>query len=83
MALYRHRAVIGRVMGGRRRPWLCGVSSHERIPRRDGLVIQKQFELGVRTLDQAMEDHGQMGFDVVDQIVEVVGGVALGDDAVH
>ena len=33
--------------------------------------------------DRTMEDHGQMGFDVVDQIVEVVCGVSVGDDAVH
>ena len=83
MALDGDGAVIGHVMGGRGRPWLGGVPGHERVPRRDGLAIQEQFEFWARALDQTMEDHGQMGFDVVDQIVEVVCGLSVGDDAVH
>ena len=74
---------LGRTNCDRRCPRLRGVPRHEGVPRRHGSTVQEQLELRARPMEKPMENHRQVGFDVVDEVVEVIGREAGCDHAVH
>lgn len=64
-------------------PWLPGVARHEGIPWRDRPAVQTEAQFGAWPLQQSVEDHRQALFNVVQEIPEVVGCVAVRNDAVE
>ena len=83
MALHRHQSTFGLLWGDWRGPRLGGMPGHEWIPRFDWTAIEQQLDSRARSWQQAMEDHGQVRLDVVDEIAEVVGRVASSNDAIE
>ena len=64
-------------------PRLRWMSHHEGVPRSDRAPVEHQTQTRFGPLQQAVEDHGQVGLDMIDQVVEVVGLVSDRHDPIQ
>ena len=70
------------VLFDRRAPCLRGMVVHERVPWLDCFAVEGEPKKGLWSFYKAVEHHGEVGFDAVNEVVEVIGTVAFRHDPV-